>query len=74
MTPTAQMTALWDYMTNTCQHQIGIVYLAVDGTTGGVLNRWSHTHWNGKFGALVGVYESYVQLDIHGPRHMYMWV
>jgi hypothetical protein len=41
MTPTAQMTAMMAYITNTCNKQIQIIYLAVDGTTGGVLDRWS---------------------------------
>jgi len=41
MTPTAQMAAMMTYITGTCNKQIAIMYLAVDGTTGGVLNRWS---------------------------------
>jgi len=41
MSPTDQMKALMDYLTNTCQRPVSILYLAVDGTTGGVLNRWS---------------------------------
>jgi len=41
MTPTEQVTMVMNYMANTCGHAIGIVYLGVDGTTGGVLNRWS---------------------------------
>jgi len=40
MKPADQMTAMMNYLTNTCNRQIQIIYLAVDGTTGGALNRW----------------------------------
>jgi len=39
--PTAQMTALFSYLSNTCNHAVGIVYINVDGTPGDSgLNKW----------------------------------